>query len=160
MADSDTKFEPDEPDEQLWQLVYASAASPKFTVKDLKAVLGIARERNALVGVTGMLLFEGTSFLQILEGDADVLDSLYKKIADDPRHTRQVLLLREPIESRSFGDWTMGYTRFAAGDFEDATGVHDFHSNPDSFSSLSEDKVRKLMSSFRSGSFRRRLDQR
>jgi Sensors of blue-light using FAD len=149
-----------EPAKQLWQLVYASAASADFTVADLQSVLRAARERNPRIGVTGMLLFEGTSFLQILEGEVDALDALYERISADPRHARQVLLLREQIDTRSFGKWTMGYTRLAAGDLEDTLAVHDFHANADTFSGLSDDKVRKLLKLFRTGSFRRRLDQK
>jgi hypothetical protein len=142
---------------QLWQLVYASAAAADFEVADLQNVLRVARDRNAAANVTGMLLFEGKSFLQVLEGELDRIDALYAQIQNDSRHTRDVLLLREPIEERSFAGWTMGYTRAAVGELEDATGVHDFYANSDSFSGLSDDKVRKLLKLFRSGSFRSRL---
>jgi Sensors of blue-light using FAD len=147
-----------EPAEQLWQLVYSSAASADFSAADLQSVLRASRQHNLSVGVTGMLLFEGTSFLQILEGESSNLDSLYERICSDRRHTNHVLLLREPIDNRSFGTWTMGYTRLKTGELEDATGVHDFNTNADSFSTLSDDKLRKLLNLFRSGSFRRRLD--
>ncbi len=35
--------------------------------------------------------------------------SLYKRITQDPRHTRSTLLYHVPIETRIFPSWQMGY---------------------------------------------------
>ena len=144
-------------DHTLWHLVYASAASEGFQLSDLQDILGVARARNARNDVSGMLLFEGASFLQVLEGERAKIDALLEKIRDDPRHTRAVLLLREPIEQRSFADWTMGYTRVALGELEDATGVNDFFADQRSFADLDSQKINQLLELFRSGSYRQRL---
>ena len=141
----------------LWQLVYASAASPGFTLADLEDVLRGSRKSNARIAVTGMLLFESSSFLQILEGDISRVNTLYDKIKLDPRHSRHVLLLREPIVQPSFTDWTMGYTHVSLGEIQDASGVNDFFRDVDAFSELNDEKVRKVLDLFRSGSFRQRI---
>jgi hypothetical protein len=141
----------------LSQLVYVSAASPGFTLSDLEDVLRVARERNARNAVTGMLLFETSSFLQVLEGDGTRIEALFNKIQADPRHTRSVLLLREPIEQRSFADWTMGYTRTSLGEIQDASGVNDFFRDADAIAELDAPKVRKVLDLFRSGSFRQKV---
>jgi len=144
-------------DHTLWHLVYASAASEGFQLSDLEEILHVARTRNARDDITGMLLFEGQSFLQVLEGERSKIDDLLERIRADRRHARAVLLLREPIEQRSFADWTMGYTRVALGELQDATGVNDFFTGRHSFSDLDSAKVKKLLELFRSGSFRQRL---
>ena len=144
-------------DHALWHLVYASAASEGFQLSDLEEILHVARTRNARDDITGMLLFEGQSFLQVLEGERSKIDDLLERIRADRRHARAVLLLREPIEQRSFADWTMGYTRVALGELQDATGVNDFFTGRHSFSDLDSAKVKKLLELFRSGSFRQRL---
>jgi len=143
--------------EGLWQLAYASAARAEFTLVDLEDILRVARTHNGRSEITGMLLFEGSSFLQVLEGERVKIDALLERIRNDRRHTRTVLLLREPIERRSFADWTMGYTRVALGELRDATGVNDFFADRDSFADLDSDKVKKVVDLFRSGSFRQRL---
>jgi hypothetical protein len=141
----------------LRQLVYVSAAAPGFTLSDLEDVLRVSRERNARNGVTGMLLFETSSFLQVLEGDGTRIEALYNRIQADPRHTNKVLLLREPIKQRSFADWSMGYTQTSLGEIQDASGVNDFFKDAAAIAELNAQKVRKVLDLFRSGSFRQKV---
>ena len=56
-----------------------------------------------------MLLFTGGSFLQMLEGDAERIDELYARLAGDERHARLTQIVREPIQGRLFGDWSMDF---------------------------------------------------
>jgi hypothetical protein len=54
--------------------------------------------------------------VQVLEGEASVVDALFLHINDDARHDDIVLLVREPIQTRMFADWAMGFVeieRFA-----------------------------------------------
>ena len=139
------------------QLVYVSAASPEFALSDLEDVLRVAHERNARLGVSGMLLFESASFLQVLEGDLGRINALYNKIRTDPRNTKHVLLLREPIEQRSFVDWTMGYAQVSLGEIQDASGINDFFRDATAISELNSKKVSKVLDLFRSGAFRQRI---
>jgi hypothetical protein len=104
-----------------------------------------------------MLLFETSSFLQVLEGDGPRIEALFTKIQADPRHTRTVLLLREAIEQRSFADWTMGYTQVSLGEIQDASGVNDFFRDAEAIAELDAPKVKRVLDLFRSGSFRQRV---
>lgn len=54
--------------------------------------------------------------MQYLEGSKDNLDLIYKIIQDDQQHRDLILLMRESLENRQFGDWLMG---FQTRDFED-----------------------------------------
>jgi hypothetical protein len=144
-------------EQDLWHLVYASVAVPGFTLADLEDILRVARERNAQMDVGGVLLLADSSFLQVLEGGQAEIDGLLAAIRGDPRHSRPVLLLREPIAERAFADWTMGYTRVTLGELRDATGINDFFRDQESFSDLTDAKVRRVLDLFRAGSFRQRL---
>ena len=141
----------------LYHLVYASAAAPGFGLADLDAILTVAREHNGRHDVSGMLLFQGESFLQVLEGRIDVLDPLMERIRTDPRHTRAVILLREPIGRRSFSDWTMGYAEVSFGDLGDAAGLNEFFRDHSSFTELDNEKLQRILTLFREGAFRQRL---
>ena len=144
--------------EQLWRLVYASAATKGFAPPDLDAVLRVAREHNAGAEITGMLLFVDPSFLQVLEGTQAHIDGLFERIRADQRHTRALLLLREPIEHRSFSDWTMGTTTATLSELQEAVGVNDFFQDRwDPLHHLDDVKLRKLLELFCSGSYRQRL---
>ena len=144
-------------DEQLWQLVYASAATKGFAASDLDAILRVARKHNPSAGITGMLLFVDPSFLQVLEGTQDHIQDLFERIRADRRHTRAVLLLREPIEQRSFSDWSMGATTATLADLQEAVGINDFFQEGEPLYHLGDTNLRTLLELFRSGSYRQRL---
>ncbi|MDO9453023.1 MAG: BLUF domain-containing protein [Stagnimonas sp.] len=93
----------------LQKLIYASQAIKPVDTGSLQAILETARIRNEKDGVTGFLLYADESFLQILEGEEDVLTATYGRIAADPRHSGLRLLQRVPISKRRFGSWTMGF---------------------------------------------------
>jgi hypothetical protein len=91
------------------RIVYVSTAAVAFADKDLRTLLARARERNAVVGVTGMLLHHDGAFMQVLEGAADAVDLVFARIGLDPRHRNVVLLDRRDADERSFPDWSMGF---------------------------------------------------
>lgn len=74
------------------------------------AILEIARtsqRRNHELGVTGLLFCAADRFIQLLEGEAAVLSSLYERIRRDERHCEVVTVMDGPIAERSFADWSM-----------------------------------------------------
>lgn len=72
-------------------------------------ILAVSRRNNAKAFISGMLLFNGTYFLQCLEGSRSAVNDTYQRIMRDPRHCRPVLLAYEDIFQREFGDWEMAY---------------------------------------------------
>jgi Sensors of blue-light using FAD len=91
------------------QVVYSSAATEPFSEAQLTELLARARKNNARLGVSGMLLYHEGSFLQVLEGEAAVLEALFGVISADKRHHRVVALLKREVDERHFGDWRMGF---------------------------------------------------
>ena len=92
------------------QLVYVSQATRKMSPDDLRDIHAKARTNNAPIDVTGSLFYNGGWFLQVLEGPAATLDSLYKKIELDPRHKNSRVLYNEPASFRTFPRWNMNMT--------------------------------------------------
>src|SRR4051812_28116301 len=93
----------------MHQVFYSSAGVAPFSDAELTALLALARVNNRRLGVTGMLLYHDGSFLQALEGDEQVVESLYAKIGRDKRHHRVVALLRRQIDARYFDQWQVGF---------------------------------------------------
>jgi hypothetical protein len=93
----------------MHQVVYSSAAVVPFTEAELTELLARARLNNDRLGVSGMLLYHEGSFLQVLEGDAAVLEGLFTTISADKRHHRIIALLRREVDERHFGGWKMGF---------------------------------------------------
>jgi len=92
------------------QLVYISQAVRKMSQADLSAIQESAKKNNAPLDVTGSLFYNGGWFLQVLEGPALTLDTLYKKIELDPRHKNSRILYNEPANFRTFPRWSMNMT--------------------------------------------------
>jgi hypothetical protein len=89
------------------QLVYVSQAVRKMSFDELRAIQATARSNNDPIDVTGSLFYNGGWFLQVLEGPAATLSSLYKKIELDPRHKNSRVLYNEPATFRTFPRWSM-----------------------------------------------------
>ncbi len=98
----------------MHQIVYTSTANQEFSAADLKRLLVGARMRNKALGVTGMLVFHGGTFLQALEGEKRAVNEIFARIQNDPRHSDLIVLHRGPgPERRVFGDWSMGFADFS-----------------------------------------------
>ena len=94
----------------MYRLVYKSVACAPFSETELKKLLMNSRLRNAEAGLTGMLIYDGGTFLQMLEGDMAPIFKTFARIERDPRHKDIAVLLRDPnAAERAFGHWSMGY---------------------------------------------------
>lgn len=93
----------------LLNLIYVSSAVLDFTPRDLAGLLQRSRCKNAVLGVTGMLLHQGGNFIQVLEGEEEPVRSLFDTIAVDPRHKDVRKIFEERVGVRSFGEWSMGF---------------------------------------------------
>lgn len=67
-------------------------------------ILKRARENNERAGITGMLVYVGDYFLQILEGRRGALSEVMAKVMSDDRHAEVTIVSAEPITKRRFDD--------------------------------------------------------
>ncbi len=143
--------------DNLIHLIYTSAASHPFAADELMTLLQEARESNERMGVTGMLLYSSETFFQVLEGTEPVIDALYARIRQDPRHHHTVAIVREPIAKRAFAEWSMGHAPLDEKEATALVGMNDFFASGTCFSRLTSGRAKKLLSAFASGSWRARL---
>ena len=96
---------------ELKRVVYVSE---KTDVCDtaLKDIIASSKKNNPEEDITGCLLSGSNSFLQLLEGPADFIDTLYSKISKDNRHGNVVTLCDEKIDQRLFLSWSMKLAPF------------------------------------------------
>ncbi|WP_340264256.1 BLUF domain-containing protein [Sphingobium mellinum] len=59
--------------------------------------------------MTGLLLFNGKRFLQVLEGPREAVERVYDRVCADGRHCAVVKLRETAIAEREFGNWAMAY---------------------------------------------------
>ena len=93
----------------LFHLVYVSSASRLFSKEELVALMKVSAERNAKVGLTGLLLYKDGNIIQAIEGEEQAVRALFERIKKDPRHRGVIILAQEPIQERSFPRWGMGF---------------------------------------------------
>lgn len=90
----------------LSQYLYISTA-PTLSRDEVDAILATSARNNPAREITGLLLYNGRNFLQLIEGEEEALVSLMLRITEDPRHSGITLLDRRAIEERSCPDWAM-----------------------------------------------------
>ncbi|MCS6624495.1 BLUF domain-containing protein [Roseibacterium beibuensis] len=97
---------------ELERLVYESKATGTTeSLGNLVVILAESQKNNARDGLTGALAAHRERYIQVVEGPAQALDSLLRRLEDDPRHKDVTLLDRQPISERLFGAWTMASAR-------------------------------------------------
>jgi hypothetical protein len=102
---------------ELKSLTYTSWASPGIVSADVDSILRSARVNNPLQGLTGILIFNGSAFLQILEGVAPAIDELVATLRSDRRHSNMSIRDERPIGARVFPGWGMAYLRLENEEF-------------------------------------------
>lgn len=111
------------------RLLYISSATKPMTDDQLLQLLQTCRKSNSKEGITGMLLYCSESFIQVLEGNEEDIDALFKVIKHDSRHTNVTVLERKQITKRKFADWSMGFKNISDTDLQDIKGLNNFFEN-------------------------------
>ena len=142
------------PSRQLLQVVYCSTATNTLTRDEIEKLLRVSQRRNERLGVTGMLLCAGRSFLQVIEGEKQKVDQLVSSIEKDHRHRNITVIIREPIAKRAFGDWTMGYADLNKVDARNLVGFNTFFLQDEPFTKIDHGRARKLLDLFKKGRWR------
>jgi len=140
---------------ELVHCIYCSAAaSGAASPTDLAAILEVARRNNEGRNVTGILLYEGGNFLQVLEGDRAAVDKTFECIASDPRHRRVNKIIDEPIIERTFACWSMGYPLVTRADLARIPGLNDFFTRGHTLRELGEGRIKTILEAFKDGRWR------
>lgn len=87
----------------LTTIIYRSHLCDDVPVKALESMVAAANLKNGRADVTGILLFNGTHFFQLLEGPEEKVKAIYQAICHDNRHYNVVELLCDYSPSRRFG---------------------------------------------------------
>lgn len=102
---------------ELKSLTYTSWARSTITDADVEAILRSARTNNAIDGITGLLLFNGGAFMQVLEGCEVAVDDMARRLESDPRHFNMHVREQRLIAERAFPDWSMAFLRLDGEEF-------------------------------------------
>ena len=140
----------------LSTLIYRSRLSPACSVKELNQIVTKAQARNAALEITGILLFDGDYFLQVLEGAESAVNQVYGSIRRDPRHCNLVELMRDYAPLRRFGNLGMELfdtRRYAQGSILEAV----LQKGTSRYNLAYDDRALKFIRSFVEGHWRAHL---
>ncbi|MBK0000653.1 diguanylate phosphodiesterase [Erwinia sp. S38] len=87
----------------LTTLIYRSHICEHFPSHDLKEMVNAANLKNGQADVTGILLFNGVHFFQLLEGPEESVFNIYQRICEDSRHYNVVEVFCDFAPHRRFG---------------------------------------------------------
>ena len=95
----------------MLQMLYVSGASRPLSTDEIEEILAASRRNNLRDGITGLLLWADGVFIQILEGEAKTVRSVFQRIEADDRHKNVMVVLEQAAEKRLFTQWSMGFKR-------------------------------------------------
>ena len=140
----------------LAKIVYVSATRGELS-PEIDSMLSAWRQLNARRGITGFFLYHRESVFQLLEGFPEIVHELYEKIADDPRQQFVAKLIDEPIQRRSFGDWSLGHARIVRTELGALPALRPFIDPAFRYWHCDESMARELVSAFTTGPWRRAI---
>lgn len=92
-----------------YQIVYYSEATRNFSEQELIDLLLIANVNNKKSNITGCLIYANGKFIQMLEGEQDLVRALFEKIKSDKRHKNIIVAIEMSVSSKLFPEWGMGF---------------------------------------------------
>ena len=100
----------------LTRLVYISRAVGPQTTTVTTQILETARAFNKSHTLTGVLCQGKGLYVQVLEGERSIVNSLYRRIVADNRHEHTEIVSFTDISSRQFGAWSMALVSLSVDD--------------------------------------------
>ncbi len=92
---------------RVFRLIYVSRVARRVRFADVEAIAADAATRNAERGITGMLVYSPSHFLQVLEGDEAEVTAVFSRIREDQRHSDVQTIDARIVREREFGQWAM-----------------------------------------------------
>lgn len=97
----------------LVELVYLSRRNAAYPLSEYVGIAEKSQKNNHQHGITGLLCFNKGVFLQVIEGEALEINSLYAKILSDMRHSELCLVHYDMIQERRFSQWGMQFVNLS-----------------------------------------------
>ncbi|MFT4831499.1 MAG: hypothetical protein ACI815_001147 [Psychroserpens sp.] len=91
----------------VFHLTYRSKAKSGLSANEIQDILKLARKRNSQNDITGCLLYNKGNFIQILEGEKQLVKEIFISINNDDRHNDVDILSEGVSQKRIFADWDM-----------------------------------------------------
>ncbi|MGX7703328.1 BLUF domain-containing protein [Methylobacterium sp. Gmos1] len=99
--------------EDIFRIIYKSTAAHPADVMlgqgHVANLLATARLRNQAAAVSGVLVYTGLGFFQVLEGPRAGVQPIFESILVDRRHHTLAVIEMDMVPERRFSGWSMGF---------------------------------------------------
>ncbi|MDT0641651.1 BLUF domain-containing protein [Zunongwangia sp. F363] len=92
-----------------YAVCYVSTANPSIKRWEIEELLLHSRKENNATGITGLLLYSDGNFLQVMEGEKEQIQKLYRKIKEDKRHHNLIRIFGREINKESFDGYDVDF---------------------------------------------------
>lgn len=116
----------------LQTIIYISNAVKLFEERHLNRLFYQSFQNNTHNNITGILLYDEGTFIQILEGEKLTLNNLFKTIHHDKRHNNITKILDIGIRERLFKKYRTGFNTL--NNYGQMEGLETFLSKPNNSS--------------------------
>lgn len=99
-------------------LAYTSRVWRPLDADDMRRILDRAARFNRMAGVTGAILYDGTRFLQYIEGPIDGITAAFGRIENSSSHKGIEMLVSQRVGSRLLPYWSMEVFKEEVADFD------------------------------------------
>ncbi|WP_053080357.1 BLUF domain-containing protein [Methylobacterium variabile] len=97
----------------IFRIIYKSTAAHRTEVMlgqgHVADLLATARQRNQAADVSGVLVYTGLGFFQVLEGARTAVQPIFESILVDRRHHTLAVIEMDFAAERRFPGWSMGF---------------------------------------------------
>lgn len=93
----------------LAHVLFTSELAADESSACVSAIVHTARRNNVAAGITGILIFDGSHFCELVEGGQRVLTALVERIRNDARHCNFRTVAEGLSLRRRFADWNIAY---------------------------------------------------
>ena len=94
----------------LYEVLYVSTLAPDQPTAVVAEIAAKARQVNAELDVTGLLIFDGQRFCHQLEGPQKAVLKLIERIRNDPRHVNVEVVHNGPLAGRRFQQFSLAFS--------------------------------------------------
>lgn len=115
----------------LRRIVYTSQASEQFSKRNLLDLLHESRAFNTIDNISGVLMHRNGYFLQVIEGESEVVNNLFTRLLRDDRHKEVKIILDSSVDSCLFSSWAMGCADFDEPELSMLPGIRTDLSDPE-----------------------------
>lgn len=92
-----------------YAICYVSTRTNEVSEEEIRELLQKREKENSRNEVKGLLLYSEGKFFQVLEGEKNLILSLFEDIQKDPRHKDLMQIVGREISEGSYDDYISDY---------------------------------------------------